>query len=164
MTDTDATLTTTITGYDVKRVESMLVAHLAQRFEKETLDAIQKEARGRAQARVKEITAETIDVEVRKVLTEGWEEVSTWGERTGKRFTLRSHIVEYLKSEQRENNHHGEPRYTPIQRAMKEAVAAVFSKEFEAEIDAARKTLRAQIDAAVAAKFIETIKSALGLR
>lgn len=163
----ETTLTTTITGYDVERVEQMLVQHLAAQFEKETLEAIQKEARGRAQARVKEIAKETIDAEVQKALAEGWEETSTWGEKTGKRFTLRSFIVDYLKTDRAEEERNGysdQPRRPPVYWATKRAIAAVFSKEFETEIDTARKALRVQLDAIVAGKFVETLKSALGMR
>lgn len=163
----DDTLTTTITGYNVSRVEAMLVEHLAEQMTKESREAMLKEARRMAQARIAETAAETVDAEVRKVLTEGWEETSTWGESTGKRFGLRAYIIEYLKTERPEaerNGYSDQPRRTPIYWAMKRALETVFSKEFEAEIEAARKTLRTQIDAAVAGKFVDTIKGALGLR
>ena len=160
----ETTLTTTITGFQAERVEAMLVEHLAKRFEDATLEEIRKDARGRAQDRIKEVAAELIDATVRDVVANGWEEISTWGERTGERFTLRSYIVKYLKTERYESRDNYGPKFSPVDHAVRTAVAAVFSKEFEAEIDAARQRLRGQIDAALAGKFVETIKGALGLR
>lgn len=158
-------MTATIEGHDADRVERMLVAFLAQQMTKAGLDAIRKEARALAQARIAAGCADLIDAEVRTIVTNGWAEVKPWGEPTGEKFTIRSFLMKYISTEtyDQPGNGYG-PRRTPVDRAIEAAIKAVFSKEFEQEIEEARRRLRKALDDDLAARLASTIKSALGLR
>lgn len=104
---------------------------------------------------------ERIALAVDAVLAEGWQATNTYGEPRGPKVDLRGRVSEVLLTATRDYS--GSPM-TPIERQVKAAVDNLISKEFAKEIEAARKSLREQLDTAVSAKFTETLKTALGIR
>lgn len=96
------------------------------------------------------------------VLAEGWQATNTYGEPRGPKVDLKGRVSEVLLTATRDG--YSGNAMTPIERQVKAAVDGLISKEFAKEIEAARKSLREQLDVAVSAKFVETLKTAMGLK
>lgn len=96
---------------------------------------------------------------VDEVLAEGWTKTDEYGSARGPKVTLKDRIGEYLGQRDRYSSNQN-----VIEKAIKEALDKTLSGSFKTEIDAAVKSLRAQLEAAVSDKFTSAIKAAMGIK
>ncbi len=108
------------------------------------------------------VVIQRIAAQVDAVLAEGWQVTNQYGEARGPKVDLKGRITELLLKPGRDSYGNGESM-TPIDRQVKAAIDGLIGKEFAKDIETARKSLKAQLDASVAAKFTDTLKKALGL-
>ncbi len=110
-------------------------------------------------ARVEAFTFDQVDVEVRKVIDEGWKRTDEYGTPVGEKLTLKDRVSQILNS--RKDNY---KRETRVEELAREAIETALKKVFDAEIEKARISFRAQIDGVLQAKLRESLAGALGLK
>ena len=104
-----------------------------------------------------------IGATVDAVLVEGWPVTDGYGNaRVSQRVDLKGRISEALT--EKHGDGYSKPKLTIVEQLIRDEVSRLFSREFNAEVEEARKVLREQLGSAVAGKFAETIKAALGIR
>lgn len=140
------------TGY---RRETALGAAMKQFLEKK-IDGL---AETLVREKFDEVVGMRIANAVDEVLAEGWVKTDEYGGARGPRVDLKARIGEFLSKKDRYDSHHN-----VIDKAVKEAVDKTLSGSFKTEIDAAVKSLRSQLDAAVSDKFVSAIKAAMGVK
>lgn len=123
------------------------------------IDQIAEEAiRAHFDEAIKARIVETVD----KVLAEGWQVTNQYGEARGPKVDLKARITELLTKPA--NDGFGGKAVTEIERQVKKAVDEGLAKELGKEVEAAKKSLRAQLDSAVNGKLAEAVKAAMGIR
>jgi hypothetical protein len=105
---------------------------------------------------------ERIAAAVDAVLAEGWRKTNSYGDAVGDRVDLKGRISEVIL-EKKSEGYQG-AKYTLAESLVRERVTEVMDRDLKAEVEKAKASLRAQLDAAVTAKFVETLKQALGVR
>ena len=108
---------------------------------------------------VEEVTRERIFREANALLEEGWKQTDSYGEPTGKVFTLRERVRGIFDGKDR----NGYDRLTMIEQWLKNAVERDLAKVLTEETELVRKQLKAAFDDVVKAKFAETLRKSLGL-
>lgn len=108
-----------------------------------------------------EIIKARIVAAVDEVLAEGWRRTDEYGNPRGDKLDLKGRISEHLTKHQ--SGGYGREARTFVDELVHKTVESVFTRELQGELEKARKSLRAQLDAVVAGKVAETIKQALGL-
>jgi AcrR family transcriptional regulator len=125
---------------------------------------LEKKIDGLAETLVRErfdtVIAVRISAAVDEVLAEGWVKTDEYGGARGPKVDLKARISEFLSQKDR----YSSPNLNVIDKAVKDAVDKTLSGSFKTEIDAAVKSLRAQLDAAVSDKFVNAIKAAMGVK
>lgn len=129
-----------------------------------------KEINRRVEAKFDQIAAdafkEAVNTEatarIQAILDEGWQETSTWGEKTGKRVTIREMIVEKLG--EKVGQGYDRPGKSLIRHLVGEAVKGALGKELAAELEKAKNEIRDAVDGLIKEKLTETLRAALGLR
>ncbi len=106
-----------------------------------------------------QVVGERIVAAVDEVLREGWTKTDEYGSARGPKVTLKDRISEFLSQRDRYSSNQN-----VIDKAIKESLDKTLSGDFKKEIDAATKSLRAQLDAAVSDKFVSAIKAAMGVK
>ncbi len=96
------------------------------------------------------------------VLAAGWTRTDSYGNATGERLDLKGRISEIITDKKEER--YGQPKLTLSEKLVKDQIEKTLNRELTSEIEAARKSLRSQLDAVVSGKVAETIKTALGLK
>jgi hypothetical protein len=144
------------TGPTRYRRETKLGAAMKQFLEKK-IDGL---AETLVRERFDEVVGMRIANAVDDLLTEGWSKTDEYGSVRGPRVSLKDRIGEHLSQKDR----YSSPSLNVIDKAVKDAVDKTLSGSFKTEIDAAVKSLRAQLDAAVSDKFVNAIKAAMGVK
>lgn len=125
---------------------------------------LDKKIEGLAETLVREKFDETVSARIATavddVLREGWQRTDEYGMPNGQKLDLKARIGSFLN----ERDRYRSPNAPRIDEMVKSAVEKTLSFEFKKEIDAAVKSLRAQLDAAINGKFTEAIKAAMGIR
>lgn len=111
-------------------------------------------------ALIDEIGREHVKKAVVAALDEGWQETNNYGEPTGKKLGVKGRIAALLDKQEGDYN----KRMTRADKIAGEVIDSALRDQFGEELKAARDRFKKQLDDVVAAKFTETIKSALGLR
>lgn len=142
------------------KIASDTAARLSEEHQKRirtTIDRCVDEA-------VQRICQRELDAEVCKVIAGGWREHSTWGEPTGKKFTLADRVTDFLKKKVDEygrDSYNGKER---VQHLMEKAVVDVLNKELSSVVEAFKTQARSMLDETFKAKLNDALKGALGLR
>jgi hypothetical protein len=108
-----------------------------------------------------------LEAEVNKLIDQGWDEHDTWGQRTGKKFTLAERITTYLQQnvDQYESSDYrssGDKKQR-VQWYVTKAVESIFTRETNNLIEDFKKQVRASFDKSVADQVAKSIKAAMGL-
>lgn len=110
-----------------------------------------------------EVIKARIAATVDEVLAEGWQRTDRYGNRQdAERLDLKARISEMLA--EKKHDGFGRQPISLAEEVVQKTVEGVLTRELQNEIEKARTALRAQLDAVVAGKVAETIKTALGLR
>lgn len=157
-----AKVTIEVDERDVARWEEGVVELLADRLQKRAADEIVTQARARALATFDETAKAKVASLVDDLMTNGWPEMSPYGEPTDRRWSARQAIVDALKTEV--SSGYNQRRETLIAKLVREGVERVATKEFHEIFEEAKTKLRAAVDDTIKARLAETLKSALGLR
>lgn len=105
---------------------------------------------------IKDRIAKAVD----DALATGWTKTDEYGSPRGPAIDLKARVGEYLNATDR----YRQPYKTFIEEQVAKAVEKTLGGEFKKEIDAAVKSLRGQLDAAVSSKFTDAIKAAMGVK
>lgn len=128
----------------MRKLIDQKISALAQEYVRNTLDDT---IRARISA--------TVDA----VIADGWQQTNSYGEPSGKRITLKERVSDLLLKAQDRYD-----RSNWLDKQIKAAAEGVLTKEFKAEIDAAKAKVRAELDAVLTGKVTEALKSAIGLK
>lgn len=140
----------------IERIEIELVNLLRAKIGASLDEAVVQKVDAKVQAMLKEITKERLELEVNRVLSEGFRTTNSYGEPDGKVKTLESIVREFITKDQYGRS------------AVSEATQAVVSRgaqtEFLKVLEDVKAKLKAVLDEQVADKLIATLKDALALR
>lgn len=152
-------ITIRVEGYDASRVEEWLTEHVGKEvreaLDQKTLQIVRDEVK----RLVDGLTEERLRKDIDTYLEEGWQGTDTYGNPTGKVFTLRDRIRGVFDT--RTDSY---DRQTRVEKWVKDAVDYQLGKALAEELAAARTRLRAAFDEVLQAKFSTTIREALGLK
>jgi hypothetical protein len=109
-----------------------------------------------------ETIKERISAQVDVVLAEGWRKTDGYGNANGQAVDLKGRINEIIT--EKKSTGYNRESFTLAEKLVQEKVREVFNDAFNKEIEAARKSLRDQLEVTVSAKFVETLKGAMGIR
>jgi hypothetical protein len=137
-------------------VEERIANQIEALFERTLSDTVAH----RVTELVDNLTRKQIEKAVTDALEEGWQTTNSYGEPIGPRIGLKGRIADMLSKQVGDYNN----RQTRGEQLTKEVIDAALRDQFGKELQAARERFKKQLDEVVAAKFTETIKSALGLR
>lgn len=110
-----------------------------------------------------------LETEVNRLIDQGWDEHDTWGQRTGKKFTLAERITTYLQH-QVDANGSSDNRYSSSDKRQRivwyveKAVQTIFDKESTKLVDDFKKQVREKFTKELSDRVAATLKDALGLR
>ena len=110
-----------------------------------------------------------LELEVNRLIDQGWDEHDTWGQRTGKKFTLAERITTYLQ-QQVDVNGNSDNRWSSGDKRQRivwyvdKAVNAVFDKETTTHVEAFKKQVKEKFTKTFSDQVTATLKEALGLR
>lgn len=151
-------LTITIDGYDAHQVNEWLDRKVAEVVAASINEKVGDAIEARVSKLVEEITRERVSKDIDAVLAEGWVETNTYGEPTGKKYTVRDRVHAFFNAKDRYGTDSLVSRWVrdSVDRDLKEAVAS--------ETKAAKEKLRAMFDEALTGKFAATIREALGVK
>jgi hypothetical protein len=107
---------------------------------------------------IKSITQPIIEKAVADVLEDGWYKTNSYGEKTSTKLDLKGRISEMLNERQEYE------RKPYIDILVKKHVDDALTKQLAPLVEQAKKSLKDQLDAGIAAKFAEVVKIALGVR
>lgn len=158
----EASVSFTVKGWDAKSMQAWIAEHVAARaaeFAEYKVDRAIKEAAARAvQDMADKVTQERVEKEVARVLEEGWGETTTWGEATGKRYTVRDRVRASFDTKADSYD-----RQTRVEKWIHEGVTRTLEAVLKAEVEDARKRLRAAFDDVLKLKFADTMRKMLGV-
>lgn len=100
-----------------------------------------------------------INAAVDEALAEGWQKTDSYGCAVGPKIDLKGRISEALT---KPDGGYGRP--TLVDMKIKESVTKALDQSFAAEIEAAKKRVRAEIEGVLSGKVTEALKGALGIR
>jgi hypothetical protein len=139
-------------------------SHIEERIAEQIEESFRKTLDSTIRARVNELVDEFSKEQIRKAvadaIAEGWQQTNSYGESVGAKVGLKGRIADMLNKQEGDYNN----RMTRADKLTKEVIEAELRGQFAKEIAAAREKFKTQLDGVIAAKFTETIKSALGLR
>lgn len=139
---------------DRSELAKLLAKGVGQKIERLAAEAVREHFDATIKARIES----TVD----EVLAEGWRKTDSYGNATGDRVDLKGRINEVITTKVRDG--YSGPQYTLSEKLVADSVKEVMTSGLKHELEAARKSLRDQLDTAVTAKVAATIKEALGLR
>ena len=157
-------LTLEVQNWTEERVYAAVAEMLVEQNREGINERVKSLVEQKVQTEVDRISEDLIRREVLRVLEEGWTETTTWGEKTGKRFTVRQRIEGVLFAKKQEGSYPNQYETTLVDRIVREVTTAALHKELKAEIEDAQKRFRAAVDDVIKSKLVETLKGALGLR
>jgi hypothetical protein len=151
-------VTLQITGYDVERIEALVVAKLA--------DGYQKGLDKRGAVNVESVLTKALDafirdkmlVEAEKVLAEGWRKTDEYGSPKGEKLMLRDRISAAINIQDRYNNNR-----SWLDSLVREQVEKLLGAEFKREMEEAKASFRKQVDELLTGKIAEGLRGAFGL-
>jgi hypothetical protein len=108
----------------------------------------------------KGVACEPIENEVRRIIEEGWQQTDEYGRAVGKR-TLSSFVLNLFIAPM--NDGYSSDKSTYVQKIAKKIVDEFVQKDLAAEMTKVREALKAQVDGIIAGKFVESLRSAVGL-
>lgn len=157
----ESTVLLKIMGHDASRIEGIVAELVTSRVLKDANaeHRIQQLVEKAVNDVVGEKFKERICAEVESVLAEGWYKTDSYGTRQNTKLTLKDRIGELLNSVT--DNYQGRKKW--IDAAIEGNVSHHMTKEFAAEMDAAKQSFRAKVDALLTTKIIEGMREAFGL-
>lgn len=141
-------------------IKEHIERRIAEAVEAQFENSLSEMISARVAQLVDDISHEHIRKAVEDAITDGWQQTNTYGEPVGPKVGLKGRIAELLSKQEGSYDH----RKTRAEKIAEEAIDAALRAQFGKEIEAARKQFKEKLDGVIAAKFTETIKSALGLR
>lgn len=108
---------------------------------------------------VSEISHKRIASEVEKVFAEGWQKTDSYGSPSGARKSLKDRISDILNETDRYN---GGRRW--LDELIQKHVTEVISKDFKADITAAREKFKAEVDATLTGVIKKAIADHFGIK
>ncbi len=108
-----------------------------------------------------EVVREKLGAAIDVVIAEGIPEFDSYSGKEKKRHSIASLVVKELE---RKNDSYSSNSKSVLQASIESAVAKVFNAEVVGLVEEAKKKIREQVDAVLAAKLNEALKGALGIR
>ena len=151
-------ITVTVDGYEAGQVREWLDEQIGRQLSGKLDERIRGAVEAHVSKLVEEITRERVSKDIDAVLEKGWAETNTYGEPTGKVFTVRDRVNSYFNS----GSSYG--RDSLVSRWLRESIDRDLKKAVEEETAAAKAKLRQMFDEALTGKFATTIREALGVK
>lgn len=146
--------------------EAAILEEVAERVEEETYNRISKAIDTAIEKTVRkkltEVTEDVLRARIEGVIAEGFQKTNSYGEPIGEPISIKTIITTEL--EKQHSDRWNKAQGSIVQQATRDVIETTFKKEFDKEIETARKALREQIDAIVNGKFAECLKSAMGVK
>lgn len=152
-----------VDGYDASQVHDWL----AQRIERAAEEKLDYKVEQAIHAAVKErltevidaITKERVTKEIDATLEAGWTMTNTYGEPSGKVLTVRDRVRAAF--DRKDGSYSDSKSY--VEKWIQEGVARSLETILKAEVEDARKRLRAAFDDVLKLKFADTMRKMLGV-
>lgn len=143
---------------DTTDISRRVVDEIVERIAESEQQAMRDAVRAVVQARVEKIGLALIDKEIDRVFAEGWQKVDTYGARTGGMVTVRERISEMLSAKQYSNDR------SMLERMVAEKIDAVLKGELKPIVEAAKTSLRTQVDGVLSGIIKAAVAQHIGLK
>jgi hypothetical protein len=161
-TEAEKKIAITIDGYDAEQVKTW-IANRVERAVEEGLDrrvdeALKEAAQSAIDGMADRIAKERVTKEITDILAEGWTQTDSYGNATGKKYTLRERVRGFFDTKADSYD-----RQTRVEKWIAEAVQRELATVLKAEVESAQKRLRDAFDDVLKLKFADTMRKMLGV-